>query len=450
MTHTHEHGPVAEDLLQRIGRREVTVGVLGLGYVGLPLALAFAAEGVTALGYDIDPGKIDALIGGQSYVETIASSRVTEAVQAKTFVPIKDISLLSRADALLICVPTPLSGHREPDLSYVDSTAASLVPHLRKGQAIVLVSTTYPGTTDEVVRPHLAATNLVAGEDVFLIYAPEREDPGNQDFDTMSTPKVVGGENADALAIGCALFGLVIQKVVPVSSLATAEAVKLTENIFRAVNIALVNELKVLYDRMGIDTWEVIDAAKTKPFGYMPFYPGPGLGGHCIPIDPFYLTWKAREYGIATRFIELAGQINDAMPEYVVQKLAEALDARLGIGLRGAKILLVGVAYKKNVNDTRESPSFRIMELLQRRGAAVDYFDPHVPEIPKIRRYPNIEGMRSVNLSDSADAAYDGTVICTDHDHLDYPLLAARSKVVIDTRNATRYLEDLREKVVKA
>ena len=275
MTHTHARGPVAKGLLQRIERREVTVGVLGLGYVGLPLALAFAAEGVTALGYDIDPGKIDALIGGQSYVKTIASSRVTEAVQANTFVPIKDISLLSRADALLICVPTPLSEHREPDLSYVDSTAASLVPHLRKGQAIVLVSTTYPGTTDEVVRPHLAATNLVAGEDVFLIYAPEREDPGNQDFDTMSTPKVVGGENADALAIGCALFGLVIQKVVPVSSLATAEAVKLTENIFRAVNIALVNELKVLYDRMGIDTWEVIDAAKTKPFGYHAVLSGP-------------------------------------------------------------------------------------------------------------------------------------------------------------------------------
>jgi UDP-N-acetyl-D-glucosamine dehydrogenase len=412
--------------------------------------MAFAGQGVAVLGYDIDPAKIEALAAGRSYLKTVDSSVIDKAVQANTFLPISDVSQLNRADALLICVPTPLSRHREPDLSYVDRTVASLVPHLRKGQAVVLVSTTYPGTTDEVVRPHVESTALVPGEDIFLIYAPEREDPGNQHFDTASTPKVVGGENADALAIGCALFGLVIQKIVPVSSLATAEAVKLTENIFRSVNIALVNELKMLYERMGIDIWEVIDAARTKPFGYMPFYPGPGLGGHCIPIDPFYLTWKAREFGMATQFIELAGQINNTMPEYVVRRLSEALDSNFGIGLNGAKILLAGVAYKKNVDDTRESPSFEVMELLRRRGAVVEYFDPYVPEIPRIRRYPDLEGKRSVELSAVPDALYDATIVCTDHDNLDYSLIAAHSKLIVDTRNALKHLKDNRVKVVKA
>jgi len=450
MTHVHVRGPVADALIGKIERREQVVAVLGLGYVGLPLAMAFAAQGVAVLGYDVDPAKIDTLTAGRSYLETVPSSAVAAAVQADKFVPTGDVSRLSQADALLICVPTPLSKHRDPDLSYVDATVQSLVPYFRKGQAIVLVSTTYPGTTDEVVRPHLSGSGLVPGEDIFLIYAPEREDPGNQDFDTITTPKVVGGENADALAIGCALFGVVVQKVVPVSSLATAEAVKLTENIFRSVNIALVNELKVLYDRMGIDIWEVIDAAKTKPFGFMPFYPGPGLGGHCIPIDPFYLTWKAREYGMATQFIELAGQINNAMPEYVVQRLAEAMDAKSGKGLNGARILLAGVAYKKNVDDTRESPSFEIMELLRRRGAKVDYCDPHVPEIPRIRRFPELEGMLSVDLSNDVDLIYDGTIICTDHDRLDYPLLAAHSQILVDTRNALRNFDDLELKVVRA
>ncbi|UXA15336.1 nucleotide sugar dehydrogenase [Mycobacterium sp. SMC-8] len=442
-------GPIAQELLQRIDRREVTVGVIGLGYVGLPLAIAFAEQGITALGYDIDADKIDTLASGESYLKTVKASAISDALEAETFLPVNDISQLNGADAILICVPTPLSRHREPDLSYVDNTVASLVPHVRQGQALVLVSTTYPGTTDEVVRPHLADSGLTVGEDIFLIYAPEREDPGNQQYDTASTPKVVGGENADALAIGCALFGLVIQQVVPVSSLATAEAVKLTENIFRSVNIALVNELKILYNRMGIDVWEVIDAAKTKPFGYMPFYPGPGLGGHCIPIDPFYLTWKAREFGMTTHFIELAGQINNNMPEYVLQRLSEALDANFQIGLNGARILLVGVSYKKNIDDTRESPTFAILELLQQRGAEVDYLDPYVSEIPKLRKYPQLEKMRSKDLAE-IKGVYDAAVICTDHDNMDYEHLATHCNILVDTRNALRNLDATKFKVVKA
>lgn len=450
MTSTENRGPVAETLIQRINNREVTVGVLGLGYVGLPLAMAFANKGVSVLGYDVDPAKIKTLTSGQSYLKTVESAIVSKAVNEHGFLPIGDVAQLNKADALLICVPTPLSRHRDPDLSYVTKTVESLVPHLRKGQAVVLVSTTYPGTTDEVVRPQLAATKLVPGEDIFLIYAPEREDPGNLDFDTVSTPKVVGGENADALAIGCALFGLIINTIVPVSSLATAEAVKLTENIFRSVNIALVNELKMLYERMGIDIWEVVNAAKTKPFGYMPFYPGPGLGGHCIPIDPFYLTWKAREYGMATQFIELAGQINNTMPEYVLKRLTEAMDEHLRIGLNGARILLVGMAYKKNVDDTRESPSFEILELLRNRGAVVEYYDPYVSEIPRIRRFPEFEGMRSIDISQETDATYDAAIICTDHEGVDYAALGKRSKIMVDTRNALNNVSNLQATVVKA
>lgn len=444
------HGPVARELLDRIAHGEVRVGVIGLGYVGLPLGMAFAEKGIPVLGYDIDGEKLSTLRQGRSYLRTVPSERLARAVNAKAFTPVGEIAALREADALLICVPTPLSKYREPDLSFVESTVAALAPHARRGQAVVLVSTTYPGTTDEIVRPRLEATGLSVGEDIFLIYAPEREDPGNPEFDTVTTPKIVGGENGDALAVGCALFGLVIGEVVPVGSLATAEAVKLTENIFRSVNIALVNELKILYDRMGIDIWEVIEAAKTKPFGYMAFYPGPGLGGHCIPIDPFYLTWKVREFGCVTRFIELAGEINNAMPEYAVRKLSEALDMRLGRGLKRARILLVGLAYKKNVDDTRESPSFRIMELLQARGAHVEYLDPYVPEIGEIRRYPGFRGLRSVDLDAHPEATWDAAIICTDHDLFNYEVLLARAKLVVDCRNATRNVAGGREKIVKA
>ena len=430
--------------------RTATVGVIGLGYVGLPLVKAFNASGFPVTGFDVDREKIAQLEAGASYIRTIPSSAVREMVDGGRFHATAEFAEIAAMDAILICVPTPLNRYREPDLSYVERTAEAIAPHLRAGQLIVLESTTYPGTTTELLRPILERGGLKSGRDFFLAYSPEREDPGNPEFETSTIPKVVGGDGPVAAELAAMLYEQIVTQVVPVSSLATAEAVKLTENIFRAVNIALVNELKVIYEKMDIDIWEVIDAAKTKPFGFMPFYPGPGLGGHCIPIDPFYLTWKARQYGVNTRFIELAGEINAAMPLHVVRRLGEALDERAGKGLRGARVLVVGAAYKKNVDDTRESPALMILDLLRDRGGAVDYYDPYIPEIPTTRKYPELSGMQSIEWTAENLATYDAALICTDHDCIDYEALVRNCPLVVDTRNATRDVECARDRIVKA
>ncbi|MGE3474423.1 MAG: nucleotide sugar dehydrogenase [Rhodospirillaceae bacterium] len=435
--------------LQSIADRSAVVAVIGLGYVGLPLARAFAEKGFCTLALDIDPVKIEKLNAGRSYIERIPDGAVGALVKAKTLLPSADFASLAGADAIVICVPTPLTRQREPDMSYVVKTTESIAAHLRAGQLVVLESTTYPGTTDELVRPILEKTGLKSRKDFFLAFSPEREDPGNPNFSVANTAKVVGADGDEALALAAALYGAIVPKIVPVAGTATAEAVKLTENIFRAVNIALVNELKVVFDAMGIDVWDVIEAAKTKPFGFMPFYPGPGLGGHCIPIDPFYLSWKAREFDVATRFIELAGEINTAMPHLVVERLAKALDARFSRGIKGARLLLLGLAYKKNVDDTRESPALRLIELLEERGAAVDYHDPFVPKIPPTRHYGPIAGRASVALTPAVIAGYDAVVIVTDHDAVDYAAVARSAKLVIDTRNALRDAAD-RANIVKA
>ncbi len=437
------------EMLAKIRAREIRVGIVGLGYVGVPLALTAARAGFRVLGFDINVPRVERLNGGESLIKHIPDSLVADAIRDKKFEATADFSRLGEPDAILICVPTPLTKHQEPDLSYVENTARAIAPCLRPGQLVVLESTTYPGTTEEILKPIFEETGLRSGRDFFLAFSPEREDPGNPDFGTSAIPKVIGGDGADALALADALYSQLVVKTVPVSSTATAEAVKLTENIFRAVNIALVNELKVVYGAMGIDVWEVIDAAKTKPFGFMPFYPGPGLGGHCIPIDPFYLTWKAREYDIATRFIELAGQINTRMPYYVVDKLAEAVD-RSGRAFTGSRVLVLGVAYKKNVDDMRESPSLKLMELIEARGAEVDYHDPYIPEIPRTRKHVELMGRRSVALDATAVSGYDAVLIATDHDNVDYRLVVENAKVVVDTRNACARagLSDLR--IVKA
>lgn len=430
--------------------RKARIVVIGLGYVGLPLALALVAAGFPTVGFDIDPGKTDALNAGRSYIRQIGDDRVAAALSTGLFKATPDTSVIADADAVIICVPTPLTAQREPDLSFVVATAQMIRNHLRRGQLVVLESTTYPGTTEEVVRPILEEAGLRSGHDFFLAYSPEREDPGNIHFSTTSIPKVVGGDGDEARILAVALYEQVVPKVVPVSCTKSAEATKLTENIFRAVNIALVNELKVVYARMGIDIWEVIEAAKTKPFGYMPFYPGPGLGGHCIPIDPFYLTWKAREYGISTRFIELAGEINTMMPRYVIDQLAEALDMRLAKGINGARILLVGIAYKKNVDDSRESPGLRLLELLRARKADVTFYDPYIPVIPSTREHPSLAGLQSITWDAQALARYDAAIIVTDHDQIDYNLLAEVCPLVLDTRNAMRNVKEHTSRIVKA
>jgi UDP-N-acetyl-D-glucosamine dehydrogenase len=437
-------------MLKRIAERSYVIGIVGLGYVGVPLALAAARAGFTVIGFDIDVARVDRLNQGQSQIKHIPDALLQAAVEAGKFSATADFDRLVEPDAILIAVPTPLTRHREPDLSYVEKTASAIAPRLRFGQLIVLESTTWPGTTREVIRPILEAGGLASGRDFYLAFSPEREDPGNDSYGTATIPKIVGGEGAAALELANALYGALVVRTVPVSSTATAEAVKLTENIFRSVNIALVNELKVIYDAMGIDIWEVIDAAKTKPFGFMPFYPGPGLGGHCIPIDPFYLTWKAREFGIATRFIELAGEINTSMPIYVVARLAEALDRLSSRGLNGAKILLLGVAYKKNVDDMRESPALVLIETLEKRGALVDYYDPYIPIIPRTREHAALAGRRSKSLAPEAIASYDAILIATDHDGVDYKSVAAHAKLVIDTRNACARAGATGDHVVKA
>ncbi len=434
-------------LLKRIRDRKAIVGVVGLGYVGLPLVREFARGGLKVLGFDIDPAKVASLTAGRSYIEHIPSTVIKNMVRSKLFEATCDFHRLSKPDVIIICVPTPLTKNREPDMTYITKTAEAVAKRLRRGQLVVLESTTYPGTTREVMLPILETSGLKVGKDFYLAFSPEREDPGRKDYTTKTIPKVVGGYDADSLAAAVACYETAIDTVVPVSSCEAAEAAKILENTYRCVNIALVNELKVLLDRMGIDVWEVIRAAGTKPFGFTPFYPGPGLGGHCIPIDPFYLTWKARQYGLATRFIELAGEVNLSMPRHVIAKLMDALNER-GKALRGAKVLVLGLAYKKDIDDVRESPSLELIELLKAKGAKVDYNDPHVPRTHKMREH-NLK-MTSKRLSARMLAACDAVVISTDHSSYDYQFIVDHAKLVVDTRNATRLVKRGKRKIVKA
>jgi UDP-N-acetyl-D-glucosamine dehydrogenase len=423
------------DLMTKLKDKTAVIGVVGLGYVGLPLVMAFEKAGFPVIGFDLDGVKIKLLNEGKSYIKHIPSERTMGLKEHGCFRATTDFSLLRDADCIIICVPTPLNKQREPDLSYVFNTSKMIAQSLRKGQLISLESTTYPGTTDEDVRAILETTGLRAGKDFYLAFSPEREDPNNKDFSTSTIPKVVGGYTDACLARANALYSAIVERTVPVSSTKVAEAAKLLENIYRAVNIALVNELKILFDRMGINICEVIDAAKTKPFGFQAFYPGPGLGGHCIPIDPFYLTWKAREYDFHTKFIELAGEINTAMPYYVIEKVIHALNQR-GKSIKSSKVLMLGLAYKKDIDDTRESPSLKLMELLSQNGADVDYNDPYVPQMKKMRKYDFKKN--SVALTQETLRQYDCVVISTDHSCYDYQFIAAHASLVVDTRNAMK------------
>ena len=436
---------------------QLRVGIIGCGYVGLPLALRFAEAGHRVTGFDTDPDKVSMLNAGKSYIEHIQQTKIQQFVNSKHFGATTDFTKLKEVDAIIICVPTPLDERREPDLSYVEQTALAIQPNLQRGQLVVLESTTYPGTTEELVLPILERSGLrcpiaVGPEnesiacDFFLAFSPEREDPGNKQYGLAQIPKVVGGLNPPSCRAAVALYAQVVARVVPVSSTRAAEMAKLLENIFRCVNIALVNELKMLSLRMNIDIWEVIDAAATKPFGFMPFYPGPGLGGHCIPIDPYYLSWKAREFDFSTRFIELAGEVNTAMPYNVVDAIAAALNNHKK-SLKGSKLLILGMAYKKDVDDLRESPTLKIMQLLQQRGAEFDYNDPYFPKLHKMRHY-NFEDMKSVPLNPQTLASYDAVVISTDHSSYDYEAIVDAAKLVIDTRNATRRVIRHRNKIV--
>jgi UDP-N-acetyl-D-glucosamine dehydrogenase len=427
--------PHYESLLSSISGKSARIGVIGLGYVGLPLAIASARAGFSVTGFDIDPAKIVALEAGKSYIAAVPDAALAKESSAGRFGSTTDFRTLADCDVIIICVPTPLTKHRDPDLSFVEKTSRAIAATLRPAQLVVLESTTYPGTTDGVVRTILEETGLKSGTEFFVGFSPEREDPGNPVYETVSIPKVVAGDGPEAAKLMETFYASVVKTVVPVSSNATAEAVKLTENIFRSVNIALVNELKIVFEAMGIDVWEVIEAAKTKPFGYMPFYPGPGLGGHCIPIDPFYLTWKSREYELPTRFIELAGEINSAMPRHVVSRLAEALDRHAGKALSRSNVLVIGLAYKKNVPDIRESPSLRLIELIEERGGRTAYHDPYVAEIPPTREYAVLKGRKSVPLDEKSIAGFDAVLIATDHDHVDYSALSRWAPLIIDTRN---------------
>ena len=440
---------MSQGLAEKIRDRQAIVGVIGLGYVGLPLIRAFTSNNFRCMGFDVDQAKVDKLLAGQSYIKHIDSGAISTLIASGRFEPTSDLSRLSEPDCTIICVPTPLSDTRDPDLSYIEGTARSIAAALRPGQLVVLESTTYPTTTRDVVLPILAETGLVAGQDYYLAFSPEREDPGNPTFSAEGIPKVVGGHDPASTELACALYASAVVKVVPVSSMEVAEACKILENTYRAVNIALVNELKMLYDKMGIDVWEVIDAAKTKPFGFQAFYPGPGLGGHCIPIDPFYLSWLARKYGEQTRFIELAGEINTHMPIYVVHRLAEFLND-IGKPIKGTKICLLGAAYKKDVDDPRESPSFELLKLLGERGAILSYNDPHVPTLPRMRHYPNMPAMSSQELTPEFLASQDCVLISTDHSAYDFAFIVQHSRLVLDTRNATRHVVDGRERIRKA
>lgn len=433
--------------------KNLKVGIIGCGYVGLPLGLRFAEIGHHVTGFDLDENKVKQLNAGKSYIQHIPADKIEMHVKAGRFEATTDFSKLRGVDAVLICVPTPLDERREPDLSYVEQTARAIAPHLQRNQLIVLESTTYPGTTEELVQPileagglHCPASITDTATDFYLAFSPEREDPGNKHFGLAQIPKVVGGVNPASGKAAAGLYAQIVSRVVPVSCTRAAEMVKLLENIFRCVNIALVNELKQLCLRMGLDVWEIIDSAATKPFGFMPFYPGPGLGGHCIPVDPYYLSWKAREYDFATRFIELAGEVNTAMPYNVVEALAHALNDRQK-SVKGSKILLLGVAYKKDVDDLRESPSLKLLELLTERGAVMDYNDPYFPALHKMRHY-DFSKMRSVELTPEKLGSYDCVLIATDHSSYDYDAIVRGAKLVVDTRNATRRVQNGREKVV--
>ncbi|PYS06782.1 MAG: hypothetical protein DMG17_31930 [Acidobacteria bacterium] len=439
---------VKNDLIAKIQAHEARVGIVGLGYVGLPLVLRFAEEHFPVLGFDVDPAKVRKLQAGESYIRHIPAKRLRVLIKEKRFEPTTDFQRLAEADCIIICVPTPLTPKKDPDLQYIENTTDAISRTLRKGQLVCLESTTYPGTTEEILLERFRATGLEAGSDYFLIFSPEREDPGNPKYSTRTIPKVVGGITPDCLEVGTTLYGQVIDRVVPVSSTRAAELVKLLENIYRCVNIALVNELKLLGDRMNIDVWEVIDAASTKPFGFTPFYPGPGLGGHCIPIDPFYLSWKAKEYDFSTRFIQLAGEVNTSIPHYVVERIGKALNDR-SRSIRDSKILILGVAYKKDVDDVRESPALEIMEILQAKGALLSYSDPYIPRLHKMRAY-DFSHMSSLPLNEDVLKGQDLVLITTDHSSIDYQWVVDHASTIVDTRNATRRVTRGREKIVKA
>lgn len=436
-----------EHLLGRIQNKEYTVGIVGLGYVGLPLMWTFHKHGMPVLGFDIDPFKVDCVNNGKSYIKHLAPDMMATLAKSDRCGATTDFNRLSEVDSILLCVPTPLDDHREPDMTYVVKTTEAISFHLKKGHLVILESTTYPGTTEDVMVPILEKNSgLKVGVDFYVAYSPEREDPGNPNFNTERIPKVVGGLGDDALTLAKAMYDTAIVQTVPVTDCKTAEAVKLTENIFRSVNIALVNELKIVYDAMGIDVHEVLDAAATKPFGFMKFTPGPGLGGHCIPIDPFYLTWKAREFGVNTRFIELAGEVNTSMPRYVIGKVTEGLNKRRK-AVNGSKVLVLGLAYKPNVDDMRESPSFEIMELLEHLGAEVEYYDPYIPVIAETREHAEFTGKKSVKWDEATIRSFDAVVVVTDHSDVDYNALLKWSDVIIDSRNVIKTKED---KVIKA
>ncbi len=428
---------LSDRFVARVGDGSAVVGVIGLGYVGLPLARVFSGRGFRVLGFDSDSTKVESLRQGRSYIRHFDGRQIADMVASGRFEPTVDFDRLGEPDALLICVPTPLSPQRSPDLSFVAATARAIAAALRPGQLVVLESTTFPGTTAEVVQPMLEAGGLRAEEDFLLAYSPEREDPGNPTQSTGTIPKVVGGIGPGSQAAAVALYEQVVPRVVPVSSCAVAEATKLTENVFRAVNIALVNELKLIYERMGIDVWEVLDAASTKPFGFMRFDPGPGWGGHCIPVDPFYLSWKAREHGLTARFVELAGEVNVEMPEHVVEKVLLALNRR-GKAVNGSRVLVLGLAYKKNVDDPRESPAFEILDRLLGLGAEVSYHDPFIARAPAMRTWPDLPPLESVELTPAVLAAADAVLVVTDHDEVDYDLVLEHASLIVDTRGVYR------------
>ena len=435
-------------LAKAIANKSATVGVVGLGYVGLPLVRAFIEAGLTMMGFDIDPVKIAKLVGGQSYIKHLPGEWIAECVLQRRFVPTAEMQRLNEPDVILICVPTPLAGDRDPDLSFVESTGRQVAAVLRPGQLIVLESTTYPGTTREVLLPILAESGLVVGRHYFLAYSPEREDPGNPNHSAKQIPKLVGGIDPASRELALALYSHAVVETVPVASCEVAEAAKILENTYRAVNVAMVNELKILFDRMGIDVWEVIDAAKTKPFGFQAFYPGPGLGGHCIPVDPFYLSWLARQNDLSTRFIELAGEVNTSMPGYVIERLTKAL-GQYGKQLSGSKVTLLGVAYKKDVDDPRESPSFKLIELLLAGGALVSYNDPHISRLPS-KRVVDVPDLTSELLTADFLAAQDCILIATDHSSYDWDFIVQHSSLIIDTRNATKDVQQGCQQIFKA
>lgn len=430
-------------LLNRLNDKSATIGIIGMGYVGLPLMIRYAAIGFKVLGVDVDADKVDKLNSGESYIEHIPAQQIQASLN-NGFEATNNFSRTAEADALILCVPTPLNKYREPDISYIVNTMGALAPFLRAAQVVSLESTTYPGTTEEELLPRMESSGMKVGTDLFLVYSPEREDPGNPDFTTKTIPKVVGGYTQDCLEVGRALYEPAIDHVVAVSSTKVAEMTKLLENIHRAVNIGLVNELKIVSDQMGIDIHEVINAAATKPFGFTPYYPGPGLGGHCIPIDPFYLTWKAREYGVNTRFIELAGEVNTGMPRWIVSKVMDALNHR-GKAINGSKILILGIAYKKNVDDMRESPAVELMELLSQKGADISYSDPHVPVFPRMRKH--YFDLHSVEITAHSVKKYDLILVATDHSAFDYELIRSNASIIVDTRGVYANIDD---NVVKA